>query len=122
MHNDYSSFNPVQIRLWKNRMMISDSGGLPEGWDTENLLTEHRSEPVNPKIAYVFYLMGLVENWGRGIERIVDGYSGYTDRKVSFNADPYSFRVNLDAVMTVDDVLKRIREQKLRSKDLRSGS
>lgn len=104
IHNDYGSYNPVQIRIWKDRMMISDSGGLPEGWTTERLLKEHKSEPVNPRIAYVFFLMGLIENWGRGIERIQDGYRGRGDKKVTFEADYYSFQVKLDAVITVDDI------------------
>ncbi len=84
--------------------MISDSGGLPVGWTTERLLKEHKSEPVNPRIAYVFFLMGLIENWGRGIERIQDGYKGRGDRKVTFEADSYSFQVKMDAIITVEDV------------------
>ncbi len=112
IHNDYGSFVAVQIRIWKDRMMISDSGGLPVGWTTERLLKEHKSEPVNPRIAYVFFLMGLIENWGRGIERIQDGYKGRGDRKVTFEADSYSFQVKMDAIITVEDV-----EAGLKSKD-----
>lgn len=104
IHNDYGSRIAVQIRIWKDRMMISDSGGLPEGWTTERLIEEHKSEPVNPSIAYVFFLMGLIENWGRGIERIQDGYKGQVDRKVTFEADYYSFQVKMDAIITVDDI------------------
>jgi len=104
IHNDYSSFNPVQIRMWENRMMISDSGGLPEGWTLERLICEHKSEPPNPHIAYTFFIMGFIENWGRGIERIIDGYSGQIERKVRFDATRSYFEVKLDAVITLEDV------------------
>lgn len=64
IHNDYSSFNPVQIHIWPEGMMISDSGWIPEVWTEEDLFSTHRSVPVNPKIAYTFLLMGFIENWG----------------------------------------------------------
>lgn len=104
VHNDYSSFNPVQIRVWSDRMMISDSGGLPDGWTIERLLSEHRSEPHNPKIAYVFFLMGFIENWGRGIERVLEGYENRGEKKVTFDADRNFFEVKLDALITLNEV------------------
>lgn len=112
IHNDYSSFNPVQIRMWGNRMMISDSGGLPEGWTLERLISEHKSEPPNPHIAYTFFIMGFIENWGRGIERIIDGYSGQVERKVRFDATRSYFEVKLDAVITLKDIQKPEAEPK----------
>ena len=30
----------------------------------------HESEPHNPKIAHIFFLAGLIERWGRGVQRI----------------------------------------------------
>lgn len=35
-----------------------------------DLLGFHESEPHNPKIAHVFFLAGLIERWGRGVQRI----------------------------------------------------
>ena len=97
-HNDYSSFNPVQIRMWSDRMMVSDSGGLPEDWTMETLLSDHRSVPVNPKLAYAFFLMGYIENWGRGIERIRSGYLDHVGKDVVFDAARSYFQVTLDAI------------------------
>ena len=28
------------------------------------------AKPYNPNIAYVFYLAGFIESWGRGVEKI----------------------------------------------------
>ena len=33
-------------------------------------MSKHASKPYNPAIANVFYLAGLIESWGRGIEKI----------------------------------------------------
>ena len=43
---------------------------MPENWTVENLFEKHASQPFNPNIAYVFYLAGFIESWGRGIEKI----------------------------------------------------
>ena len=42
---------------------------MPENWTVENLFEKHASQPFNPNIAYVFYLAGFIESWGRGIEK-----------------------------------------------------
>ena len=33
-------------------------------------MSKHASRPYNPSIANVYYLSGLIESWGRGIEKI----------------------------------------------------
>lgn len=33
-------------------------------------MNKHTSKPYNPNIAYVFYLAGFIESWGRGVEKI----------------------------------------------------
>lgn len=45
----------------------------------DKLMGKHESIPYNPEIAKCFFLAGLIEAWGRGIERITeackqDGY------------------------------------------------
>ena len=84
--------------MWSDRMMVSDSGGLPEDWTMETLLSDHRSVPVNPKLAYAFFLMGYIVNWGCGIERIRGGYSDHVGKDVVFDAARSYFQVTLDAI------------------------
>jgi ATP-dependent DNA helicase RecG len=55
---------------WKHKVILYNDGRLPEGWTISDLLTTHRSEPYNPMIANVFFRCGLIETWGRGIEKI----------------------------------------------------
>ena len=35
---------------------------------------KHTSQPRNPKMAEAFYRAGFIEAWGRGIEKIVNGF------------------------------------------------
>ena len=96
MHNDYSSKIPMQIRIWEEeKMMISDHGSMPEDWTMEKLLSSHDSAPFNPTLARIFALAGFVEVWGRGIERIMTGYSDRPDMRPEFSALSSSFSVIL---------------------------
>lgn len=36
------------------------------------MMHSHRSMPLNPEIADVFYRAGYIERWGRGIQKICD--------------------------------------------------
>ena len=71
VHKDYSTGIPIQIRVYMDKINIFNSGGLPDGWTVEKLLSQHESNPRNPVIAGVFYRAGLIETWGRGIEKII---------------------------------------------------
>ncbi len=71
-HKDYSSGAPIQISVYPDKLMIWNSGQLPGDWTVENLLQKHSSKPYNPDIANTFYRAGMIEAWGRGIERIMD--------------------------------------------------
>ena len=98
MHNDYGSGIPIQIRIWEDRMRIAANGGIPYNWTEEDLLEDHESVPVNPSLANVFFLAGFVEGWGRGIQRIMDGYSDHPDKAPTFKVSHQSFTVILKNV------------------------
>ncbi len=71
IHKNYASGAPVQISVYDDKLMIWNSGTLPPEWDVEKLMTKHASEPYNPDVANAFFRAGLIESWGRGIERIL---------------------------------------------------
>ncbi len=48
------------------------TGLLPSGITVADLKRKHLSVLRNPLIAGVFYRRGLIEQWGRGTEKIVD--------------------------------------------------
>lgn len=95
MHNDYGSGIPIQIRIWEDRMRIADNGGIPYNWTEKDLMEDHESVPLNPSLANVFFLAGFVEGWGRGIQRIMDGYRSYPDKAPTFKVSHQSFTVIL---------------------------
>lgn len=70
IHKDYSSGTPVQIRVYRDKLRISNAGELPAAWTAETLLRTHDSRPPNPDIANTFFRAGLIEAWGRGYEMI----------------------------------------------------
>lgn len=71
VHNVYMMGVPIQIRIDDHTMEISNACILPEDWTVDSLMESHKSIPYNPSIANVFYRMGYIENWGRGVEKIV---------------------------------------------------
>jgi len=71
-HKDYSGLTPIQIRVYKDRIMIWNEGHLPEDWTINNLLKEHSSRPFNPDIANAFFRSGYIESWGRGISKMTE--------------------------------------------------
>jgi ATP-dependent DNA helicase RecG len=69
-HKDYASCTPIQIRVYDDRILIWNSGTLPDNWTAERLKAKHPSKPFNPDVANVFFRAGTIEAWGRGIERM----------------------------------------------------
>lgn len=69
-HKDYASCTPIQIRIYDDRILIWNSGTLPDNWTVERLKTNHPSRPFNPDVANAFFRAGMIEAWGRGIERM----------------------------------------------------
>lgn len=71
-HKDYSGGVPIQISVYKDKIMIWNEGQLPEDWTIETLIAKHFSKPYNPDIAMAFYRSGYIESWGRGITKMTD--------------------------------------------------
>lgn len=72
VHRDYSQTNAfVMISLHPNRLEIWNPGNLPEGISAESIASIQVSRPVNPDIANIAHVRGLVEQWGSGAGRIV---------------------------------------------------
>ena len=72
VHRDYSIPSPIQIRVYVDRICIWNPGQLPPEWNVGKLMDKHASYPFNPDIANVFFRAGMVEAWGRGIEKILE--------------------------------------------------
>jgi len=66
-HRDYSiGGGSVAAAVYEDRLEVTSSGPLHFGLTPEGLFEPHESLPWNPLIARVFYLRGIIEQWGRG--------------------------------------------------------
>lgn len=73
IHRDYSSYSSsVSINIFPDSFVISNSGHLPDDLNISELKKSHRSHPVNPDIAHIVFLRGLIDKLGRGTLKIVD--------------------------------------------------
>jgi ATP-dependent DNA helicase RecG len=71
-HKDYSGGVPIQISVYKDKLLIWNEGQLPENWTVKNLLEKHASRPYNPDIANALFRSGYIESWGRGTIKIIN--------------------------------------------------
>jgi len=72
-HRDYTlAGGAISVAIFDDRLEVVSTGLLPAGITVAELKRPHRSLPRNPTIAGVFYRRGLIEQWGRGTQKIVD--------------------------------------------------
>ena len=77
VHKDYSNSAPIQIRVYKDRLVIWNAGEFPSTITPSNIYNEHISTPHNPYLANIFFRCGFIESWGRGYSKI----KGYCERE-----------------------------------------
>ena len=69
IHRDYfESSSDIQIRVYDDRVTISNPGTLPSKLKIKDLKREgHLSVPRNPLLAQGFYFANFIERWGYGM-------------------------------------------------------
>lgn len=77
IHRDYLLNAGVQVAMFENRIEIISPGGLLEGMDEEQFFRGLSSLSRNPIIANVFFRLKLIEQFGTGVNRIIDSYKQY---------------------------------------------
>ncbi|MCA9442238.1 MAG: putative DNA binding domain-containing protein, partial [Candidatus Omnitrophica bacterium] len=76
LHRDYSKLGSAYFQWHPDHILITNPGGFPEGITMNNLLV-HEPKPRNPRLAEAFKRIGLVEQTGRGVDRIYLGQLRY---------------------------------------------
>ena len=71
-HRDYLDVGHAQVRWYDDHLVFLNPGGLPPPLSLEDLKRPHRSVPRNRKIAEMFFYVGWIEQWGRGIQKMLD--------------------------------------------------
>ena len=91
-HRDYASSANVQVRIFDDRLEVWNPGGLPEGMTVEDLRRPHESKLRNKLIANAFSLIKYIEQFGTGIQRILDDCRAQELPAPNFEAKGHSFR------------------------------
>lgn len=73
VHRDHQG-TWTQMSVYSDHIRLWNEGKLPDDLSVEKLMGKHTSQPRNPKMAEAFYRAGFIEAWGRGIEKIVNGF------------------------------------------------
>ena len=70
-HRDYSIANDIQVKVFEDRVVITNPGQLPFDMTLEDLDNpDHSSRPRNKLIAQAFYDMHIIEHYGSGVKRM----------------------------------------------------
>ena len=69
-HRDYTTPSNTEVRIYDNQLIVWNPGGLPLGLTIEDLYKPHPSVLRNKGIGGIFYDMGLIEQWGSGIDKM----------------------------------------------------
>ncbi len=93
VHRDYAMPAANLVSVLDDRLEITSHGGLPCGTTMEEFQMDV-SVPRNPKLAAIFYRLGLIEAYGTGIVRMFEAYEG-CGVAPEFHITPNVFRVVL---------------------------
>ena len=72
-HRDYSlGGSSIGLAIYEDCLEVTSAGGLHFGITPDDLFDRHESKPWNPLIARTFYLRGIIEEWGRGTQKVAE--------------------------------------------------
>lgn len=74
IHNDYTREVPPKFEIFSDRLEITSYGGLFEGMSQEDFF-EGLSLPRNKELMRVYKDLGMVEQLGSGVPRILQAYN-----------------------------------------------
>lgn len=103
-HRDYGLAGAtVDVTVWDDRIEVRSPGSLPGHITLENIREEHYSR--NRRIMRVLKLLGLVEEYGEGVDRMFREMEARSMEAPAFAATPSSVTVTLynRSLLSVED-------------------
>jgi ATP-dependent DNA helicase RecG len=96
LHTDYSFAGAsIKIAIFDNRIEITSPGGLPLGMTLERALAG-ASQVRNRVLARVFRELNIIEQWGSGLQRIIDSCLKHNlEHPIFEEFDDMEFKVTL---------------------------
>jgi len=92
-HRDYLERVPIQLKIYDDRLVIGNPGGLLPGLDVAHLEGKH--QPRNPLLADWLHALGYVERFGIGIIRMREAMERAGLPAPVFRSTPDWFEVTL---------------------------
>ena len=116
VHMDYSIQSPILVRVFKDRLEISNPGSLLSDLTAESLKTSHKSVLRNEKLADVFYASGMVENWGQGITKVLVECRNNANPEPEFTEATGEFKVTIKTKVAATPGIEALDHLKLDEK------
>ena len=91
MHNDWSSGQPITIKVFDMKLEINNRAVLPPDWTIEH----HDSLHINPLISNCFRYAGFVEKFGTGIPKMIKACMNDGNPLPEFSVFPKSISLSL---------------------------
>jgi len=92
-HRDYLERAPIQLKIYDNRLVVGNPGGLLPGLDVAHLEGKHKAR--NPLLADWLHALGYVERFGIGIIRMREAMARAELPSPVFRSVPDWFEVTL---------------------------
>lgn len=111
-HRNYMNDSSIQVSVFDDRIEVTSPGTICRGLTLKDTL-EGFSKTRNKVIAKVFHHMGLIEEWGTGLGRILRQAESYHLKTPDFIEMDTAFRVNLyrtEKAKSSEKILKAIQK------------
>jgi len=109
IHRDYFKWNvQTQVKIFNDYIWFYNIGGLPQGITLEDLKRPHSSVPRNPFIVHIFYLAGLIEEMGSGINRMINNMKSAQLPEPEFKEEMGGFSVRFYKDIYTEENLRKM--------------
>jgi len=115
-HRDYADSGNVVVKIFDDRLEVSNPGGLPAGMTVEDLKKPHESKPRNKLVADAFFLIKYIEQFGTGIRRIINDCREAGVPEPEFESRAGAFRIVFHKPIFLEDLLaaSKLNERQLK--------
>ena len=94
VHRSYLDHGNIQVAIYDDRLEITSPGKLPLG-QTIDRMKQGYSKIRNEALANAFSYMNLIEHWGSGIPRIIQGVKEIGLKEPEFIGGDVDLRINI---------------------------
>ncbi len=114
VHADYSiKGSSIIVAIFDDRIEITNPGGLPYGLSLEDAIAGS-SRSRNRVIARTFHLLDLIEQWGSGLQKIINACVQNGLKKPIFEEMSSQFRVTIYSEKVQEMIIEEWQEKFLR--------